>query len=435
MELLLLLQKIGNFNLLLGVTNFVMNPNQQIEKLTTLLNKHHEYRDACLNLIASENTPSALVEELFDERLAQRYGNYNGTDLYNRHYKGNRYIAEIEASTQELAKTLFNAAFVDLRPLSGNIAGIAATFALAAPGDIALEVDNGHGYANKLATSPLKIDLQSIPVPWDGVRSNIDLAATIKLIEQHKPKIVNIGSAVFLFPQPVAELKSAMRQANPESYLIYDAAHVIGLMAGGRFQSPLEEGADVIISSTHKTLAGPQGGMILTNDKSIAERIASTLYPLLMSNHHLSRLPALAGTFVEWMTCGPAYADAIVTNAKALAQALSDRGVPILGAELGFTESHTLIPIVDAYGQGGELADRLESCHIIAGAASLSPEVGSSGLRLGVQEVTRWGMTAEDAPDIADVIVDALSGEDPEKVKPKVARLAACFDTVQFTLN
>lgn len=412
-----------------------MNPNQQIEKLTTLLNKHHEYRDTCLNLIASENTPSPLVEELFDERLAQRYGNYNGTDLYNRHYKGNRYIAEIEASTQELAKELFNAAFVDLRPLSGNIAGIAATFALAEPGDIALEVDNGHGYANKLATSPLKIDLQSIPVPWDGVRSNIDLAATIKLIEQHKPKIVNIGSAVFLFPQPVAELKSAMRQANPESFLIYDAAHVIGLIAGGRFQSPLEEGADVIISSTHKTLAGPQGGMILTNDKSIAERIASTLYPLLMSNHHLSRLPALAGTFVEWITCGPAYADAIVTNAKALAQALSDRGVPGLGAELGFTESHTLIPIVDAYGEGGELADRLESCNIIAGATSLSPEVGSSGLRLGVQEVTRWGMTAEDAPDIADVIVDALSGEAPEKVKPKVARLAARFDTVQFTLK
>ncbi len=412
-----------------------MNPNQKIDKLTSLLTKHHEYRQTCLNLIASENVPSPLVEELFDERLAQRYGNYNGTDLYQRHYKGNRYIVEIEVYTQELARELFNAAFVDLRPLSGNIAGIATTFALAEPSTISLEVDNGHGYANKLATSPLKVDLQSIPIPWDGVRSNIDLAATISLIERHKPRIVNIGSAVFLFPQPIAELKNAMRQANPESYLIYDAAHVIGLIAGGRFQSPLEEGADVIISSTHKTLAGPQGGMILTNDKSIAERIASTLYPLLMSNHHLSRLPALAGTFVEWMTCGSAYADAIVENAKALGQALLDRDVPILGAELGFTESHTLIPIVDAYGEGGELADHVESCNIIAGAASLSPDVGKSGLRLGVQEVTRMGMTPEDAPDIADIIVDALSGEDPEKVKPKVAELARRFDTHQFTIN
>lgn len=412
-----------------------MSPNQKIQKLMSLLNKHHEYRETCLNLIASENTPSPLVEELFDEKLARRYGNYTGIDLYQRNYKGNRYIAEIEAWTQELGKELFNASHVDFRPLSGNIAGIATTFALAEPGDTALEVHNGHRYAYKLASSPLKVDLQSIPIPWDGHRSNIDLTATLELIGKHKPKIVNIGSGVFLFPQPVAELKSAMRQTNPDSYLIYDAAHVIGLIAGRRFQSPFAEGADVIISSTHKTLAGPQGGMILTNDKSIAERIGKTLYPLLMSNHHLSRLPALAGTFVEWIACGAAHAEAIVVNAKALGQALMDRDVPMLGAELGFTESHTLIPIVDGFGDGGELANQLEACHIIAGAAGLSPEVGTSGLRFGVQEVTRWGMTPEDAPDIADCIVDALSGENPENVKPKVARVAQRFRTIQFTVE
>ena len=412
-----------------------MNPNQKIQKLTSLLNEHHQYRETCLNLIASENTPSPLVEELFDEKLARRYGNYQGIDVYQRHYKGNRYIAEIEAYTQELAKELFNAAFVDFRPLSGNIAGIAATFALGERSDTVLEVHNGHGYAHKLASSPLKVELQSIPIPWDGLRSNINLTETLKLIEKHKPKIVNIGSGVFLFPQPVAELKNVMRQVNPESYLIYDAAHVIGLIAGGRFQSPLAEGADVIISSTHKTLAGPQGGMILTNDKSIAERIGDTLYPLLMSNHHLSRLPALAGTFVEWITYGQAHADAIVANAKALGQALADRGVPMLCEELGFTESHTLIPIIDVFGEGGELANQLEACHIIAGAERLSPEVGTSGLRLGVQEVTRWGMTPEDAPEIADCIVAALSGEVPDTVKLKVAQLARRFDTIQFTLD
>lgn len=412
-----------------------MNPTQKIEKLTSLLNKHHQYRETCLNLIASENTPSPLVENLFDEKLARRYGNYQGIDLYQRSYKGNRYIAEIESYTQELAKELFNVEYVDFRPLSGNIAGIAATFALTDPSDIVLEVHDGHSYAHKLATSPLKIDLQSIPIPWDGLRSNLDLVATIKLIEKHKPKIVNIGSALFLFPHPIAELKNAMHQANPNSYLIYDAAHVIGLIAGRRFQTPLEEGADVIISSTHKTLAGPQGGMILTNDKSIAQRIADTLYPLLMSNHHLSRLPALAGTFVEWMACGTAHADAIVSNAKALGQALADRGVPLLGAELGFTESHTLIPIVDTFGDGGELANRLETCNIIAGAAGLSPEVGTSGLRFGVQEVTRWGMTPEDAPEMADCIFDALSGKDTEIVKPKVASLAHRFNTLQFTIK
>ena len=412
-----------------------MARNARVQQLTSLLDQHEAYRETCLNLIASENTPSPLVEELFDERLARRYGNYSGTDLYQRNYKGNRYIAEIEAYTQELAKELFGAAYVDFRPLSGNIAGIGTTFALAKPGDTALEVHNGHHYAEKLLSSPLKVELRSIPIPWDGQRSNIDLDATLALIAEYKPSIVNVGSGVFLFPQPVRELKQAMREANPDAYLIYDASHVIGLIAGKRFQSPFDEGADVIISSTHKTLAGPQGGMILTNDASIAERVAKGLYPLLMSNHHLNRLPALAGTFIEWMACGEAQADAIVANAKALGRALAERGVPILGADLGFTESHTLILIVDKYGEGGALANHLEACHIIAGAAGLSPEVGTSGLRMGVQEVTRWGMTPADAPDIADCIVAALSGGSPEVLKPKVAEVARRFGTIQFTVD
>ena len=412
-----------------------MTHNPKVQKLTSLLDKHQAYRNTCLNLIASENTPSPLVEELFDERLARRYGNYSGTDLYQRNYKGNRYIAEIEAYTQALAKELFGAAYVDFRPLSGNIAGIGTTFALAKPGDTALEVHNGHHYAEKLLSSPLKVELRSIPIPWDGRRSNIDLDATLALIAEYKPSIVNVGSGVFLFPQPVRELKQAMREANPDAYLIYDASHVIGLIAGKRFQSPFDEGADVIISSTHKTLAGPQGGMILTNDASIAERVARGLYPLLMSNHHLNRLPALAGTFIEWMESGEAQADAIVANAKALGQALAERGVPILGADLGFTESHTLILIVDKYGEGGTLATHLEACHIIAGAAGLAPEVGTSGLRMGVQEVTRWGMTPADAPDIADCIVAVLSGGSPEELKPKVAKVARRFNTIQFTVD
>jgi glycine hydroxymethyltransferase len=147
-----------------------MSQNAKVQKLTSLLNNHHTYRDTCLNLIASENKPTPLVEELFDERLARRYGNYNGIDLNDRNYKGNRHIAEIEAYTQELAKELFGAAYVDFRPLSGNIAGIGTTFALGEPGDVALEVHNGHRYAYKLLSSYLKVELESILIPWDGPR-------------------------------------------------------------------------------------------------------------------------------------------------------------------------------------------------------------------------------------------------------------------------
>lgn len=412
-----------------------MDFNEKVKEINSLLEQHNTFRGDCLNLIASENVPSPLVEGLLVEDLDQRYGNYSGIDLQARSYQGNRFIVQIEELAQELAKQLFGAAYVDLRPLSGNLAGIATTFGLASPGDIALEVHNGHQYADKLASSPLKVSLESIPIPWDGARSNIDIDQTVTLIREHRPKLVTIGSGVFLFPQPVRELREAMNRYRPDSYLIYDAAHVMGLIAGGRFQAPFEEGADVIISSTHKTLAGPQGGIILTNDRSLAERIGPAVAPLLESNHHLGRLPALAGTFLEWMACGGEHADAIIRNAKALGQALHQRGIRLLGQELGFTESHTLIPIVDEFGESKAMADQLEACNIIAGGASVPPELGMHGLRIGVQEVTRRGMTVADAPAVAGCIVDALKGDDLKAVKRQATALAGRFNRMRFTLE
>ena len=412
-----------------------MNFDTKIQKIESLLEKHRAFRENCLNLIASENVPSPLVEKLLAKDLDHRYGNYTGINLHERAYQGNQFIAQIEELAHELAKQLFGAAYIDFRPLSGNIAGIATTFALGNSGDTVLEVDNGHRYGHKLATSSLKVELQSIPIPWDGVRYNIELDSTLSLIREHRPKLVIIGSALFLFPQPVRELKEAMRRYNPDSYLIYDAAHVMGLIAGGRFQSPLQEGADVIISSTHKTLAGPQGGIILTNNKEIAERIGPAIAPLLVSNHHLSRLPALAGTFLEWMACGTEHASAIINNAKALGSVLHERGVRLVGAEFGFTESHTLLPIVDEFGESKELADRLEACHLITGAAEIPEEYGTQGLRIGVQEVTRRGMTEADAPEIADCILDALRGHNLTDVKQRVIALAKRFNKIRFTLD
>jgi len=306
-------------------------------------------------------------------------------------------------------------------------------FALGSPGDTVLEVQNAHQYAKKMAVSGLKVSLNPIPVPWDGSRYNVDLDATVTLIEKHLPKLVVLGSAMFLFPQPVREIKEAMERYCPGSILIYDAAHVMGLIAGGRFQSPLEEGADVVITSTHKTLAGPQGGMILTNDRSIAEKIAEATSPLMIANYHLARLPALAATFMEWLTCGSAYADAIIANAKALGKALKERGVPCVGQDLDFTESHTILPVVDAFGEGQEMADRLEACHMIVGATDIPEEVGNHGLRVGVQEVTRYGMVEADAGELAACLVDGLAGK--TGARERAIALADRFRQVKFTVD
>lgn len=410
-----------------------MDFGQKVQDVDSLIEKHEKFRRNCLNLIASENVPSPLVERLIVENLDRRYGNYAGIDLKKRSYQGNRFIAQIEELAHQYGKKLFNASYVDLRPLSGNIAGIAAVFGLGSPGDTVLEVHNGHRYAEKLATSNLRIDLKSVLIPWDSVKFNVDLDRTVSLIRELRPKLVILGSGRFLFPQPVRELKIEMQKYNPDSYLIYDAAHVLGLIAGKKFQDPLEEGADVVISSTHKTFAGPQGGLILMNEKSLAERIGPAIAPLLESNHHLSRLPALAGTFLEWMTYGKTHAKSIVENAQALGQALYDRNVPLVGEIKGFTESHTLLPIVDSFGESKAMADRLEACHIITGASDPPSELGTHGLRLGVQELTRRGMSKVDVPEIADCIVEGLSGKDIKNVKQKVVKLAKRFSQIRFT--
>jgi len=408
---------------------------EALQPLEKLLAQHRDYRAESLNLIASENVPSPLVEGLISEELQRRYGNYIGIDLHQRHYQGNRYIAQIEEQAHRLGRSLFNAAHIDLRPLSGNVAGLAATFGLGRPGDTVLEVDNGHRYAYKLAQSNLQIDLHSISIPWDGPRSNIDLDATTALIERHKPQMVIIGSGVFLFPQPVRELREALDRYSPGAHLIYDAAHVLGLIAGGHFQDPLAEGADVVVSSTHKTFAGPQGGLILTNDQTLAAQIGPALAPLIASNHHLGRLPALAATFWEWQTYGDAHAAAIVANAKALGRALHQRSVRLLGAELDFTESHTLILAIGEYGEGRDLANQLEACGLIAGATTVPDELGGHGLRLGVQELTRTGMDPEDADEIADAIADALKGEDPATIRARVKELCGRFRQMRFSID
>ena len=411
-----------------------MDFDAKIQELESLLDQHNDFRDNCLNLIASENVPSPLVERLLSAELDRRYGYYLGIDVRERSYLGNRYIARIETLAHQLASELFGAEFVDLRPLSGNIAGIAAAFGLARAGDTVLEVYNAHTYAKKLATAPLKVELKSIEIPWDGPTYTIDLDKTLALIEQHRPRIVSVGSGLFLFPSPVRELKEAMRRHNPDSYLIYDAAHVLGLIAGGCFQNPLAEGADVIVSSTHKTFAGPQGGLILTNDRLVAELIGEALSPLLIANHHLGRLPALAATFMEWLQCGPAHAASIIANARALGRALHERGVPLVGAERGFTATHTLFLVVDQFGESRALAERLEACNIITGPSDAPAELGTHGLRIGVQELTRCGMVEEDAPQIADCIIDALHNRDLEKVKARAIQLAQRFKRVCFTL-
>jgi len=233
-------------------------------------------------------------------------------------------------------------------------------------------------------------------LPLDEKRMNIDTDAAAKRIAEVKPKIVTLGGSLFLFPHPVKELSKVAKENG--AHVMYDAAHVSGLIAGGQFQDPLREGAEVMTCSTHKTLPGPQHGMILCT-KELAESVNKAVFPGVVSNHHLHAVAALAVALTEMLEFGREYTSQIVKNAKALGKALHDNGLNVLCPDLGFTASHTVVVDITKQGDGGTLEQKLESANIILNRNLLpwDPREGRhyknpGGIRLGTSEVTRLGM-------------------------------------------
>jgi glycine hydroxymethyltransferase len=407
---------------------FGMNMSSSVyQAVNRLLKEHEKWRGRCWNLIASENVTSPAVAALLANDLSHRYGDYEGIDLNARKYLGNRYVVEIEKACQNQARALFAAEYVDLRPLSGHIAGIAPLLALAKPGDTILELSQecgGHRLAGKMVNCPL-IPIRTLPLPFDAEQFNIDVAQTLRLVESEKPRFIILGSSTFLFPHPVAELRRGIQALGVETLLQYDASHVLGLIAGKRFQKPLAEGAGLITSSTHKTLGGPQGGLVLTNSRVIAEAVGKALQPGLLSNHHLHRLPALCQTFQEWLEGDGAEANRMVDASKALAANLESLGIAVVASYLGYTASHTILIQTKQLGPAKDLARLLEDADILAGACRLPGKWGPEGLRLGTQEVVCRGMKIEDMEEVASVIAPVLKREfDPQSARKRVNALA-----------
>lgn len=378
------------------------------ESIMHLIADHEQWRAQCMNLIASENAISPAVRRALDNDFVQRYGNYAGRDLKDRRYAGNRYIQEIEIGLEDIVRQTFSANEVELRAISGHIAGLSVIMATCRPGDTVLEIsgdDGGHRLAAKAAESPL-IDLTVMPLPFDANKYNVDAKATCSLIEEIKPALIILGSSNFLFPNPVEEIAGSLNKS-PNTVLAYDASHVMGLIACGEFQNPLREGAHVVFGSTHKTLPGPQGGLIFSNDSTLMGAISTAVYPGTVTNHHLMRSPALGIALLE-MKNNPDYAKQVISNAQSLGKQLAARGIPIVGATNGFTQSHTILIQTANYGKGRQVAELLEQADIMTSYTKLPKELGVEGVRLGTSEVTRLGAKESDMRAAADIIADLL---------------------------
>ncbi|MGH6953503.1 MAG: serine hydroxymethyltransferase, partial [Alphaproteobacteria bacterium] len=285
-------------------------PNELIE----LVRQHHDWRGRCLNLIASESPTSPLVRQLLSSDLGRRY--WSGEV-----YGGGRYAGRIVELTESLARELFGVEHADVRPVTGNLAVLAAVLGLTHPGDLVITVDPAWGGYPLRIAEKYPIELAFHPMEADGLAP--DGARAAEEVRRRRPRLVVLGASEMLFPHPVRELADAARDVGATLY--YDGAHVLGLIAGGRFQDPLGEGAEILTGSTHKSFSGPQGGIILARRADEAARNVSRMLdspPLLQSGYHLNRVAALGLALMEAREFGRAYAAQIEANAEALARAL-----------------------------------------------------------------------------------------------------------------
>ena len=408
-----------------------------MEKMLSLVGQHNKWRGECINLIASENVMSPACEKLYVSDLMHRYA--EGVP-YKRYYKGLQYVDQIEDLTQQEMKKHFGANFCDIRPLSGTIANYAAFAAISQRGDKILSLGIEHGshvsHEKAGAAGTLGLEVDSL-IYNDDCTMNAEKSSA-KILET-APKFIVIGGSVILFPQPIKELREACNKVGAK--IIYDAAHVLGLVAAGIFQDPLKEGADIITTSTHKTFPGPQGGMIMGNiDELTAKKIQAAVFPQFSSNHHLHRMPALYGALREMQAFGKNYATQIVKNAQALAQELHNSGFNVLAKELGFTQSHQVLVNCGEPGSGGLAADALEKANIILNK-NIIPGDGVSpknprGIRIGVQEMTRFGMKEEEMKQIAKFIKEVvLDRRDPESVRPEVIDFRKNYQEMKYCLK
>ena len=282
-----------------------MSRNQKyalnIKKITK---EHHEWMKNSINLIASENIASRDVREALASDLSHRYA--EGLPC-ERMYQGCGYIDQVENLTIDLSKKLYHAEHANVQPVSGVTSNLASFFALADHGDLmmALEVPKG-GHISHAGVSAAGIrGLKTTAHPFDEEEMNIDSDAMIKNILEKKPKIVLFGGSLFLFPHPISEAREAADEVGAK--IMYDGAHVLGLIAGGQFQDPFKEGADLISASTHKTFPGPQGGIILCKEE-LKSDIDEAVFPGVVSNHHLHHLAALGISTAEMLEFGKDYA-------------------------------------------------------------------------------------------------------------------------------
>lgn len=412
--------------------------NEEARMIRENVVAHNKWFEECIPMIASENVMSPLAKEMLISDFADRYA--EGLPG-KRYYQGNIYVDKVELEAVKLAKEMFNSTFADVRPISGTVANMAVLFAFAKPGDTITTCALAQGAHISTAEFGAfgQRAVKSVNYPFNTTDMNLDVDGTIKLLKEVRPDVAQFGLSVFLFPPPLKELNDTFNEIGCTVW--YDAAHVLGLIAGKQFQDPLREGVNILSASTHKTFPGPNHGILLGQDLTEEQEktLERAVFPGVTSSHHLHAMAALAITLAEMKVFAKEYAAQTCKNARALGQSLYELGIDVLCPDLGFTRSHAIAVDVSKYGGGKDVSQAMEDANIICNKNMLPSDTSAvrpSGIRLGVQELTRTGMKESEMKVVAELIHRiAVKKEDPKKVKEDVKALKKEFATIQYCFN
>ncbi len=402
-------------------------------RIEALADENRAIHDAnCFNLNPATNVMNPRAEAMLASGLGSRPSLGYPGDKYEM---GLEAIEEIEVIAADLAAEIFRAKHAEIRVGSGALANLYAFMATTKPGDtiIAPPASVGGHVTHHAPGCAGLYGLNIVPAPVDAARYTVDIDALRRLAHDTKPKLITIGMSLNLFPHPVADIRAIADEVG--AYVLFDAAHQCGMIAGGIFADPLAEGAHLMTMSTYKSLGGPAGGLIVTNDDALAERLDAIAYPGLTANFDVAKSAALAIGLLDWREHGAAYAQRMVDLSVALAAALTEQGLPVFTTDRGATASHQFALEAAAFGGGQTAAKKLRragflSCGIGLPRAPVADDV--NGLRFGTPELARRGMQVADMARLASLIAEALRSNAPEAMAQRVAAWRQDFGGLHF---
>ncbi len=440
--------------------------NEKIQSLTQKIIRNNVWRQKeSINLIPSESTPSVLVKMCEISDPAGRYAEHRtmkGQEVY--FYQGIEFIRDIEKEAQQEMGRFFGCSEIELRPVSGQMANEVVFKAMVRflnrdrpegqpMRKMRLVMNNALNKGGHLSSQPMGALFNFVNEDPETGRERVvnfpvleenpykpDTEKLAELMDQHRPELVIFGKSMFIYQEPIQFVSDMVKNWDNRPIIMYDMAHVLGLY--GAFQEPLAEGADVITGSTHKTFFGPQRGLVAGNFpkgsrfRKLWLDIKSRAFPGSTSNHHLGTLLALLMAAYEMNQFKQEYQTQVRANARAYASELKKKGILVEGDERdGFTQTHQVLIRIKEYGNGMDIAQKLEENNILTNYQALPDDetfLEPSGIRMGVQEMTRFGMTEKDFDVLSGFVADVILGD--RNVKEEVRAFRQNFLEMKYCL-